>query len=740
MITAALALDRLAQTWGILRHHGPRWLGARLVLEAQKRAGWEARRYAPRSWGAEPSREGNAGLRPASSEPEPDREWRRWVGEAWSGAEPAAVLAAWREGPGAAWGRRRRGPAFDAALARALGAVGRASLVAAADGILAGRFTLFSRHVVDVGSLPPWQSNPLTGGEVAASAPHWSRLPMRDPATYGDLKLVWELSRGAWAFTLARAYAATADERYAEGFWRLWTSWIAANPPNATVNWKCGQECSLRLMAVTFAVHVLAASAATTPERFVTHLGAVGALADRVHRGGWYAQLQDNNHSMSEGAGTYTAGVAYPMLRQAGVWRESGWRRLGREAERLVRPDGTFRQKSHNYHRLMLHVYLWAASLAAESGDRFGAAAEARIGAAARYLEAVVDGVSGEAPNFGANDGALILPLAEAAYTDFRPTLAAGRRLVTRLEQDRGQDARLSGADGPADELSLWLFGSRGDGASRGGAGRATSAGAAAAAFSDGGIYTLHQASSWIFAHAERFRDRPGQADQLHVDLWWRGINIARDAGTFMYYGAPSLHAWFRGTGCHNTVCVDGLDQMQPGPRFLWASWAQAQAHPDQDERGAATSLWMTHDGYGRLAPPVAHERRVTAMGDDTWLVTDRLRGAARRRYRLHWLLPDVPVRPDGDGVWILDTPAGAFYVQAIVEGRPETVAFLRRAVADDAAPWGWESRHYAERTPAQSLLVETAGTHETFVTVFSPRRPAARPPADPFEGPGKAT
>src|SRR6185369_16353516 len=120
----------------------------------------------------------------------------------------------------------------------------------------------------------------------------------------------------------------------------------------------------------------------------------------------------------------------------------------------------------------------------------------------------------------------------------------------------------------------------------------------------------------------EHFRDRPGQADQLHVDLWWRGLNLARDAGTYMYYGPPRLHAWFRGSSCHNTITVDGRDQMEPGPRFLWASRAQARARIDSDASGKPASLWMTHDGYERLGPPVKHERRVTALGDDAWLVT----------------------------------------------------------------------------------------------------------------------
>ena len=27
--------------------------------------------------------------------------------------------------------------------------------------------------------------------------------------------------------------------------------------------------------------------------------------------------------------------------------------------------------------------------------------------------------------------------------------------------------------------------------------------------------------------------------DQLHLDLWWRGLNIAQDAGTYLYNADP---------------------------------------------------------------------------------------------------------------------------------------------------------------------------------------------------------
>ena len=33
-----------------------------------------------------------------------------------------------------------------------------------------------------------------------------------------------------------------------------------------------------------------------------------------------------------------------------------------------------------------------------------------------------------------------------------------------------------------------------------------------------------------------RYRDRQGQCDTLHVDLWWRGRNVLCDAGSYQYF------------------------------------------------------------------------------------------------------------------------------------------------------------------------------------------------------------
>ena len=66
--------------------------------------------------------------------------------------------------------------------------------------------------------------------------------------------------------------------------------------------------------------------------------------------------------------------------------------------------------------------------------------------------------------------------------------------------------------------------------------------------------------------------------DQLHFDLWWHGLNITQDAGIYLYNGEPPWDNPLVSTRVHNTITVDGLDQMTRGGRFLTLDWFPASS------------------------------------------------------------------------------------------------------------------------------------------------------------------
>jgi len=672
-----------------LRENGCAWVIRRSLYEAQFKSGVLARRFPARPWN---KHESSCEI---SDEPAP--------------GDPA-LFAAWKQSSACFWSDQASTNGSVTALRGVLGECGLANLRNAADAALAGGTVYFFDQTADTGFPPDWRSNPFIGGR-ADDPLHWSRQPMWSPE-YGDIKYVWEPGRFAAAYLLSRAYRTTGDPRYANGFWELVESFYEHNPPNTGPHWKCGQEMALRIMACAFALDAVARSEATTPERFGRLIRIIATHADRIDANHVYAHLQQNNHAMSEGTGLFAAGVLFPFLRRARSWRERGQLILEKEARLLIRADGTFNQKSHNYHRLMLQDYLYALCLAERNGIEFADDVHNLVARAIDYLCQVLDRESGTVPNFGANDGALITPLNSCDFVDFRPVCQAGRYFLDRA---RWLDP------GPCDEDLFWLFGREALASERSDFRQCECAAAV------GGCYTLRGQDTWMFTHCESFKSRPSQADALHMDLWWRGQNIACDAGTYLYYAESPWNNGLAGTDVHNTVMVDGCDQLDRGPRFMWSRWHDSPTKGIQVLADGRLKVWDgEHHGYRRLVHPVTHRRSVLLIDGKVWVVIDTLAGEADHCCRLHWLLADVDYDLDAQRREItLHTEQGDYFVavRTLFPGNRSADISLVRADGDGTR--GWVSRYYGRRDPAISLAIEVEGALPgRFVSVLAESKP----------------
>jgi len=71
---------------------------------------------------------------------------------------------------------------------------------------------------------------------------HYSDLPK-------DVKIVWELNRHQYFFTLAKAYKLTNDSKYAECIISHILSWIKQNQNFIGINWSSSLEVSIRLIS-----------------------------------------------------------------------------------------------------------------------------------------------------------------------------------------------------------------------------------------------------------------------------------------------------------------------------------------------------------------------------------------------------------------------------------------------------------------------------------------------------------
>lgn len=616
-----------------------------------------------------------------------------------------------------------------------LGKDGQAALLMEADEIVKGKVRLFGGEPVPLrlafeGPLRPWTD--YATGKVA--------LPLlRTPRSHSsgaqpaDIKFIWEPARFGWAYTLARAFWVTQPveppnlkrragldkgkprasnaEKYAEAFWRYLEQFTEANPPCCGPNWMNGQEVAIRLIALVCCGLILDEAAATTPARRAALVRTIAQHAARIPATLIYARSQNNNHLLTESAALYTAGVALGDS----AWRQLGWRLLNRGLRSQISSYGEYIQHSTNYHRLVLQTALWVDAILRGRGSQWPASTLAALARASHWLFSVLDPVSGGTPNLGANDGSLILPLSSSAYADYRPTVQAAARAFLQTSLVAGR----------WDELSTWL----GLPAGKHTAGSQAYVGD-----------NLRGRDSWAYLRATQFRSRLSHMDQLHFDLWWRGLNLAPDAGTYVYEAPRPWDNPLVSTRVHNTVTVDGRDQMTRAGRFLTLDWFPAYSKSVIPvDHNALGSMLAYHKGYRRLG--VRHERLATVYRDEHWVIRDNLllSRPGEHTFRLHWLLPDWEYQiRESPFELLLKTPVGR--VRLRIESDPQLshlaprVSLVRagelllgegRASATD----GWISLTYGSKMPALSLAVEVRSSRNvSFTTQFILPRGARKP------------
>jgi hypothetical protein len=585
-----------------------------------------------------------------------------------------------------------------------IGFDGEESVLAEAERILDGNLPFFGALSFACGFPPRWFQNPVTSQSVSPQQ-LWTQMRFASPH-YGDLKFILDPSRFLFVYPLLRAYALTGDERFPQAFWNAIEDWARHSPPMSGPLWICGQECSLRILAWSFALHAFIHSPSSTNERVALLVSMIAAHAWRTAQTLGYARSQRSNHLISEAVGLWTAGTLYPELREAQVWRNLGAHLLHEAVLDQITTEGVSQQHSFNYQRMILHLLLWTLRLAEIHSAPLHQDIHARTQAAFDFMRAWVDPVSGLAPNYGSEDGSMILPLAPGANRDFRPLLQLGAAVLNRPGLKSG----------PWDEAPLWFSVKP----------TTVEKTAPLPPTAETGYFRLGDENSWALIRAGRYTRRPFQADQLHVDLWWQGINLARDAGTYLYNGPPPWNNGLAGTAVHNTVMVDHRDQMRRAGRFLWLDWAQASGklYSASAQQGAGR-FEGEQDGYKRSG--VRHHRTVQWLPRAGWVIVDDIKGTGVHNARLHWLMADLPYEIS-DSPFQVVFASGDSHVRCIIFSSSLGSAAIIRAgkqvegnLSDaDTRLLGWESPTYGDIRPAVSLVYETRSQLPVrFVTVI---------------------
>ncbi|KJJ99497.1 heparinase [Burkholderiaceae bacterium 26] len=533
----------------------------------------------------------------------------------------------------------------------------------------------FGRWPVQVSDAPPdWFTNPLTGVRVPNPSRPWWQIPDFD-SKVGDIKGIWEASRLDWVLAFAqRARQGDATELARLNAWLA--DWIRQNAPYVGPNWKCGQEASIRVMHLSCAAAILGQVREALPA-----LRALIALhLERIAPTVQYAMAQDNNHGTSEAAALFIGGTWLAMFGDSNgsAWAKTGRKWLENRAARLIGKQGTFSQYSVNYHRLMLDTFSWVEVWQRLSGvPPLSAEWHERALVATHWLHVMTQSSSGDVPNVGANDGARLLPLTDAPYRDYRPSVHLAMALFGRQMAYPSSESACA--------MLKWLDVPEA-------AEPAPAPGMLQA--DDGGFAVMRNGSAMALLRYPRFRFRPNQADALHVDLWIAGQPCLRDAGTFSYNTESRWLSYFGGTQGHNTVQFDGRDQMPRLSRFLFGNWLRAEAVERLSGSDPVTMAAAYSDDQG------ASHHRSMQLHTNYLEVRDRVGGFVERAV-LRWRL--------APGHWTFESNEhGSEFVVCMGNGQrlrvSADVPVTRCEIVE-----GWESLYYLEKTAIPVLELEVA-------------------------------
>ncbi len=408
----------------------------------------------------------------------------------------------------------------------------RKKLIEEADSACTGKIKGFSSCELDYGWPIDWQLNPSTGKSTDGTK-KWYRISDFD-SKRGDIKAIWEVSRFSHFFLLARAFILTGDSKYYKAFSLQLSDWLQKNPYSYGANFKCGQECALRMLSCLMVYPIF--SKIATEEDVDNIKELVSRCYRKILSNFFYAyKCQNNNHAISELMG---------MI--AGAWCceekfriKKAYKILNKVVDSQFKADGGYIQESFNYQRVALQDMEAVLVMEGQTGRFLSEKVREKILKSVLQMYQCQD-ESGFMPNYGANDGALIFPVTSCGYRDYTPCINAVYALL------RGKRLYNNGVH---DEELIWFGVSpniKQDYIVR-----------QSMSFDETGLYTFRKSRYWMMISA---KPKINHMDQNHIDLWIKGINVLCDSGTYSY--ASDLGRKLFATEGHNTLHCIGKEQI----------------------------------------------------------------------------------------------------------------------------------------------------------------------------------
>lgn len=477
-----------------------------------------------------------------------------------------------------------------------------------------GKHLFFNENIIELGHNYDWITNPINNYKYDIKK-HWTHIDDFSLKS-GDIKYVWEKSRFCYLYDII-LYDYNFDDDQSIFVFNEIENFIDKNPINLGPNYKCSQEISLRVFNWIFAIYYYKDSKFLNDDLFLKIMNSIYWQVHHVYNNINYSRYTvRNNHALTETLLIYASAKLFPFFPNVSKWSQKAKKWFEKEIEYQIYPDGSFLQFSMNYHRVAIQLLTWAIQFSKINNDYFNPVVYERASKSLNFLDACIDCYSGKMPNYGLNDGSLFFKLTTKSYYDFRPQLDDLRSVLNGYTYYNSVSHSWYGVKTPNVKIP---------------------ANNQINKFSHGGYYIINDGNTKTFIRCGKYKDRPYQSDNLHLDLWVNGKNILRDSGSYRYNTSKEFIKYFNGCEGHNTVGISGEDQMLKGNRFIWNYWvknAEAKIKKSKDK----ILFDGKFEGFKQIKNGIFHKRKVTKLQNKLkWTVDDKIEGVVDQNFFQYW-------------------------------------------------------------------------------------------------------
>ena len=420
-----------------------------------------------------------------------------------------------------------------------------------ADEAIKGELYAFSKVKLDYGRPIRWNYNPITKKNVDKNK-MWFKIKDFNNEI-GDIKIIWEPSRFCHFYLFSKAYIITKDIKYYNAFISQVKKWNSENIYPYGPNYKCGQESAIRMINLLMNYSVFKEYNLIDEDDCREIMLIVKNSYKKLLSNFFYAEkCVRNNHTISELMGLII-----------GAWCEKNEKRKNKYYKKIIKQlkkqimtYGGYIQYSFNYHRLVLQMV----EVLLKINDKLEINLDNKVKKIINksiFMLYQLQAQNGKMPNYGSNDGALIIPVSNTEYNDFSSIINSLSILLNKsiiYEEPIYREEAIWFSNENFYELKKVKLEKKSN------------------QFNETGLYSLRDNNKYMMIICNKLKkNRPSQMDQLHIDLWYKGENILCDSGTYSYANKNDDEYIF--TSNHNTIKIDNIEQMEKTGHFLCYNW-----------------------------------------------------------------------------------------------------------------------------------------------------------------------